>query len=71
MFWDRKFPMKEGDDDLPQRVHFFDSRARNTLNQLYIPYAIDLGLASANKNSKLIFSTRVYVILRGVRTYLL
>jgi len=34
--------MKEGDDDLPQRVHFFDSRARNTLNQLYIPYAIDL-----------------------------
>ncbi len=31
---------------------------------------INLGLASANKNSNLIFSTRVYVILRGVRTYL-
>jgi len=36
-----KFLMKEGGDDLPQRVHFFDSCARKTFNWLYIPYAID------------------------------
>ena len=40
-----KFPMKEGGDDLSQRVHFFDSRGRKTFNQLYIPYVID-GLVS-------------------------
>jgi hypothetical protein len=33
--------MKEGGDDLSQRVHFFDSRGRETFNRLYIPYAID------------------------------
>jgi len=29
-----KFPMKEGGDDLPQQVHFFDSRACKTFNWL-------------------------------------
>jgi len=36
-----KFPMKEGGDDLSQRVHFLVSRGRKTFNLLYIPYAID------------------------------